>query len=199
MPLKTFVKINCVNNLSDARYCAGMNVNLLGFDLDSGSDNYINPETFNAITGWTSGVQFVGEFSNNDQETIDSAINQYAVDYIESNDIQVLLALQTDKKKILNITIEDLSGIEPMSEIEYLIVSGPEILTESQISIIKNQSNNFKILLGCGVSVDSIDSLLLSTGAHGIALTAGDEIRPGYKDYDELADILEALEIDEWV
>jgi phosphoribosylanthranilate isomerase len=31
MPLKTFVKVGCITNLSDARYCAGMGVDMLGF------------------------------------------------------------------------------------------------------------------------------------------------------------------------
>ena len=31
----------------------------------------------------------------------------------------------------------------------------------------------------------------------GISLKGGEEIRPGYKDFDELADILEALEIED--
>lgn len=34
MALKTFVKISGVNNLSDARYCAGMGVNQLGFNIE---------------------------------------------------------------------------------------------------------------------------------------------------------------------
>ena len=34
MSLKYFVHVSSINNLSDARYCSGMMVNSLGFDID---------------------------------------------------------------------------------------------------------------------------------------------------------------------
>ena len=33
--LKTIVKVSEVNNLSDARYCAGMGVEYIGFSMDN--------------------------------------------------------------------------------------------------------------------------------------------------------------------
>ncbi|WP_332910561.1 hypothetical protein [Algoriphagus boritolerans] len=42
MALSTFVKINSVTNLTDARYGAGMYVDLLGFDLDDSSQNFMS-------------------------------------------------------------------------------------------------------------------------------------------------------------
>ena len=32
--LKTLIKVSNINNLSDARYCAGMGVEMLGFSMD---------------------------------------------------------------------------------------------------------------------------------------------------------------------
>ena len=46
MALKTFVKISGVNNLSDARYCAGMGVNQLGFNIEDKHPNYTDPQSF---------------------------------------------------------------------------------------------------------------------------------------------------------
>jgi len=42
----------------------------------------------------------------------------------------------------------------------------------------------------------NVESLFEELPLAGIALKGGDEIRAGYKDYDELADILELLEED---
>ena len=60
MALKTFVKISSVNNLSDARYCAGMGVDIIGFDLHEGSDHYVSPSKFKEIERWISGVKLAG-------------------------------------------------------------------------------------------------------------------------------------------
>ncbi|HNP17093.1 MAG TPA: phosphoribosylanthranilate isomerase [Fulvivirga sp.] len=198
MALKTFVKINSVNNLSDARYCAGMHVDLLGFDLDMASKSYIDLENFEAITGWTSGAQFVGEFGASKQESVSDALTEYEIDYVESNDISVLTSLKTSKGKILNISIDAVDDTN-WAGIDYIIIMSTKDFTSEQIAKIKELSIKNKILLGSGVTADNIESILVATGAHGIALTAGDEIRPGYKDYDELADILEALEVEDWV
>ena len=52
MALKTFVKVSGINNLSDARYCSGMEVNQLGFSIEPSSPNYTDPEKFKEIKGW---------------------------------------------------------------------------------------------------------------------------------------------------
>ena len=41
MGLKTLVKVSEVNNLSDARYCAGMGVEMIGFSLDENHPKFI--------------------------------------------------------------------------------------------------------------------------------------------------------------
>ena len=83
MALKTLVKLSNVNNLSDARYAAGMGVELIGFDLDESSENYVDPDQFHAITNWISGVKFVGELSTIDQGSVDKLLSQYKLDYIQ--------------------------------------------------------------------------------------------------------------------
>ena len=67
MALKTFVKISAINNLSDARYCAGMGVDMLGFALEPTNPDSISPEKYTEIIGWLSGVKFVGEFEQSNQ------------------------------------------------------------------------------------------------------------------------------------
>ena len=61
MPLKTFVKVGCITNLSDARYCAGMGVDMLGFRAVESQENYIKPSQFQEIRGWIAGPLVVAE------------------------------------------------------------------------------------------------------------------------------------------
>jgi phosphoribosylanthranilate isomerase len=51
MALKTKVKAGNITNLSDARYCAGMGVDWLGFPAD-----VVNPDTFKEITNWVTSL-----------------------------------------------------------------------------------------------------------------------------------------------
>ncbi len=186
MSLRTFVKINGVNNLSDARYCAGMSVDLIGFDI-----NEVTPEVFQEITSWVSGVDFVIETDKLD------GITSYKVNNVESSDTKVLTAQDDSIKTIFNTSIETITD-EDLKSMDYVLVNGPENLNSSQLSAIKALSKQNKVLLGCGFNADNVNDIIDETGVHGIAISAGDEIRPGFKDYDELADILEALEVDEW-
>ncbi|MFM1835376.1 MAG: hypothetical protein RJA04_63, partial [Bacteroidota bacterium] len=48
--LKTLVKVSAITNLSDARYCAGMGVDLLGFPLGK-----ISIDQFTEIRNWLAG------------------------------------------------------------------------------------------------------------------------------------------------
>ena len=57
--LKTVVKISNVTNLSDARYCAGMGVEMLGFSIDEAAETYVDLKKFNDIRSWIAGVQIV--------------------------------------------------------------------------------------------------------------------------------------------
>jgi phosphoribosylanthranilate isomerase len=64
------VKISNVTNLSDARYCAGMGVEMLGFSIDEDSPNYISPKKFEDICSWLAGVTLVAETAQTNAESI---------------------------------------------------------------------------------------------------------------------------------
>ena len=59
--LRTFVKINKVNNLTDARYFAAMGVDYLGFCCNTGTELYCSPSKIKEITDWVQGPTFVME------------------------------------------------------------------------------------------------------------------------------------------
>src|SRR5688572_18265306 len=94
MALKTFVKLNSITNLTDARYGAGMYVNLLGFDLNGNTSNSITPDTFREITGWVSGVDFVGEFTHDSSLDLFEVLKGYpSISWIEYDDFEGLRSL----------------------------------------------------------------------------------------------------------
>ena len=54
---------------------------------------------------------------------------------------------------------------------------------------------DFPLILACCITENNVHRII-DSGVKGIGLKGGDEIRPGYKNFDELADILEAIEVD---
>ncbi|MBL6445577.1 phosphoribosylanthranilate isomerase [Fulvivirga sp. 29W222] len=200
MALKTFVKVSTVNNLSDARYCAGMEVNLIGFNLEKDNSNYISPENYNELTEWLSGVQYVGEFEGYSSSEVIETIENYNIDYIQVVDVTQLEALKTlDIPLILKTDLNTLGQLPTDLAVEYLLVtSGENEISQEELKKISDAAAHYKLLLGSGVTDQNAESIVQQTNAYGIALQGGDELRPGYKDYDELADILEALEDEDY-
>lgn len=206
MALRTFVKINSITNLSDARYCSGMYVNLLGFCLDSTSDKYVKPELFNEITGWLSGVDFVGEFSHESQPDILEILKEYpAITWIEYDRIEELKNLVGKGYSLIyKMNLEEVKHIEPevaseLSEsgIVFHVTSSDNALSEDDLEVIKKLAEHCKVILGTGITTENISHLIDEFALFGISLSGGEEIKPGLRDFDQLAEILEKLEIED--
>ncbi len=206
MALKTFVKIGGITNLSDARYCSVMYVNLLGFSVEHTSDHFISPDQFSEITGWLSGLEYVAEFEVSTADEVLMTVKNYpGIFWVEHQDLNSLIGL---KESGLSLIYK--KGLEELRDLEYQVgttlseagiilhlTSDNEILSADDLQVINLFSERCEIILGAGLSADNVLDLLSDHTLKGIALTGGNEIKPGLKDFDELANILEKLEIEE--
>lgn len=208
MALRTFVKVSQVNNLSDARYCAGMGVAMLGFNLEPGTVHYIEPEKFRQLSDWVAGVIFAAEFSEATPQTIMRLLPEYPVDYLQTDKPEYLESLQqTGLPLILRILVSASTKAESVEQLleKYHEQVGFFLLeSTSKGSLSKILSNSllalgskYQIIADLGFKADTVKEVLEQYPIKGIALKGGEEIRAGYKDFDELADILETLEADE--
>ncbi|WP_373522627.1 phosphoribosylanthranilate isomerase [Aquiflexum sp.] len=208
MALKTFVKISAVNNLSDARYCAGMQVNMIGFCLEESDKNFVSPDKFKEITGWLSGVDYVAEWSHTHPERMLTLLKDYPeIKYIEvGEEIHLKMLVNTSYGIILHQKVENINDIEDLIKkssavynynVTLLLQSETLELNGEVLKKIKELSSKCQVLLGFGIEADSVFELVESTGIKGISIQGGDEIKPGLKDFDEMADILESLELEE--
>jgi len=208
MALKTTVKISSVNNLSDARYCAGMGVELMGFQLSKGTDSYVDYQNFVELTGWVSGVEFVGEFTDSSEKEIIETAKQYELDYVQIQDASLIPVLKPlEKKLMLKYNIEELADASAVAkemetyknDIAYFLFESDQGITYKthiQEEVLK-LADQYPVLFGFNLSEEHVNELIDNSNLKGIALKGGEEIRPGYKDFDEMADILEALELDD--
>ncbi|WP_159468375.1 hypothetical protein [Dyadobacter sp. 3J3] len=204
--LSRTVKISNVTNLSDARYCAGMGVEMLGFSIDEHSPNYISPKKFEEICSWLAGVQLVAETSQTDPELLLKVLAEYPVHYVqvESPDLLTYLQSELSLPLILRVSVDtyDTSDIYSIlsrygdSVAYFLLESDANTpLTEEWIQVLTELAKEYPILIGFGLDDEITVNKLTDTFPEiGIALRGSEEIRPGYKDFGSMMDILEALE-----
>lgn len=208
MALKTFVKISSINNLSDARYCSGMQVNLMGFSLEENNKNFVSPTKFSEITGWLSGVEFVGELTLTHPDRILELLQEYPdIRYVEiQEEIHLKKLVNTKYRLILKQKLENPDDLVELTkkaafykdfDITILLTSETLKMNMTVIDQIKELAGNCDVLLGFGFQADSVMQIVDQTGVKGISLEGGDEIKPGLKDFDELAEILELLETED--
>ncbi len=202
--LKTFVKISNVTNLSDARYCAGMGVDMLGFSMDADAPDYVDPKRFAEIRQWVAGVQIVGETAGADPETIETLLNTYRPDALQVDESALLPYLATFGKPLLlridltHSTLEQLAAIcaTAHEHVAYFLLESPTLihLDDELKAVLVQLAQTYPILLGTGITAKTVQTLLAELPVRGIALRGGDEDRPGSKDFGALMDVLETID-----
>lgn len=203
MALSTYVKLSTVTNLSDARYAAGMGVDALGFRLEEGQPGYVNPTQFHGITEWLAGVALVGEFLGTDPSLIREAAQEYSLDYLQVEKVEYLaelegasvqLVVRLDPKNLENRNDLTEYLTELSSKVAWILIEPEGEYSNLELKE-KLTSLDLPLVIGFDVAVDTLKSF--HTGIKGIALKGGEEERPGFKDYEEMMDILESLEVED--
>lgn len=209
MALKTLVKISNVTNLSDARYCAGMGVDMLGFSMDADSPDYVEPARFTEMRGWVVGVLIVGETSSTDPDHIEQLLDTYQPDLLQVDEGALLPYLSTfgkspDGLRIIlrvDLTLLTLDQLDTLfltgsAGAEYVLLESNGLLhLDADLkTTLQRLAGRCPVLLGAGISAANVHDLLTTLPVQGIALSGGNEERPGNRDFGALMDILEAIE-----
>ena len=199
MPLKTLVKVGNITNLSDARYCAGMGVEMLGFNTVPGKTNHINPKAYQEIRGWVSGPLVVAEIYDFEKGLLPGILADYRPDFLELA-VRDLTALPADSTTPLILAVNEgdfRSEQEDINRLKHVIrfvAIKPSENTDAE-NFIANVSKEFPVLLQPAADAD-IGGALSSLKISGIMLNGSEEIKPGLKNYDHLAEVLEQLDTD---
>lgn len=183
MPLKTFVKVGNITNLSDARYCAGMGVDMLGFGTIEGQKNYIRPSQFQEIRGWITGPLVVAEvYGLRNSSELSDVLENYKPDYLEMGLAELSLFTTLPLPLVLSVSAND--ALEKYSvQPEYLI--GKELFNTPWPLLIEIQSKH------------EAQFLLNNPDIKGFVLKGTAELKPGLKEFELMTDVLELLEVDD--
>lgn len=77
--MKPKLKINGIDNLHDARYCAAVGIMLLEFDLSPESEEAVTPELVREVAPWLSGPEIVARFDYQTPDEIRARIEGLGV------------------------------------------------------------------------------------------------------------------------
>ncbi len=192
MQHKPAIYVSHITNLSDARYCAGMGVDILGFVVDPSSADFVSAEDYQAMVGWISGPKRAIEVSNFEHVDWDKMIDAYKPDLLHVQ-WKFLDNSLPDLPLLVELTLSDVASMnhptQPITQqVDHWIVTG---LPEGNTSLLPK--NLEPALLSIDSNGGTLRTLLLQTGAKGFALKGTQELAPGLKDYDHLSRVLEEL------
>ena len=210
--LKTNIKASHITNLTDARYFAAWDVKWVCFCLDTESEHFISPQRVAAIKEWIEGPQLVGAFGQQSAGQI-----QELVAYLDLSVIQLphaatevlfdqLEGLVIIKEIIVENTHQIIETIEDQisrfgkydpvflvnfdaNNIEY------SDLEEETIEELEAICREHVLVLNINLNQDELEQVLESIQPHGLQVAGGIEEKVGFKSFDELDDIFEALEV----
>lgn len=215
--LKTKVKASSITNLTDARYFAAWEVEWLGFDLNTGSTNYIEPHLVKAIKEWVDGVKIVGEFELSSPDRINEMVEALGLDGAQLGmftPIETFQELEFATILFKEIVIEKDTNIADLKD--QLATFAPYVkafllnFDKNGISAANLQEDTnlskealqmlceiYPILLDLHIPPSNLADYLDTTSPLGLSVKGGAEEKVGFKSFDELDEVFEALEIEE--
>ena len=213
--LKTKVKASQVTNLTDGRYFAAWEVEWVGFNFELGTDTYVDIQKMKEIRNWLEGPKFVGEFGLTNAETIRETATFLELDFVQINhftEVEVIKAIADIPiiKEVLVLKDMDNSNIQDTIRtfnpyVQHFLldftkngISWEEIKNDEclDFNILKQICQEFSIILSVDLTTDNLTEVMETLNPYGLNLTGGEEEKVGYKSFDDIDEIIEALYIE---
>lgn len=203
---KLKIKINNVNNLSDARYYAGMQVDCLGFNVVSSSPHYVHKQAYQEITRWINGPDLVIECEAMDKEALQAVLHQYPspphiTQCIEVTQVGLIPFLSSIKRKVVLKKFihgeKDLTALQTLptktqKAIVYCLCTGAHGWWTRHQAALHALTKSLPVLVAGNIGIQDITALH-GLAVEGIALSAGEEVRVGWTSYEATRAVLEHL------
>jgi phosphoribosylanthranilate isomerase len=201
---------NHLNNLTDARYFAAWNAAYISFQLDPNANAFIAPNVAEGIRGWVEGPRIVGSFglAQTPDEVrataqllrLDAVQVSHFYDISALSDVAIVMEIAIDEHTSTNELDAILSRNAPFID-SFVFNFTKNNLTLSQMQYgepmdwgyLCDTFSQYPIWLYFNIKPENIVALN-ALPIQGIVLQGGEEERVGVKAFDELDEILEAIE-----
>ena len=189
------IKINKVNNLTDARYFAAMGADYLGFCCNLETERYCSPTRIKEITDWVEGPQFVLELDGwQSSEEIDTLLDfnlgqalhfgAFAT-YEDQFSLPVFKDIIFENMEQTNISNIDFPVVR--SEKNY------DSFTENEIDRLKQWISGKNVFLDIPVDGEMLRKMIETLPVYGLILRGGEEEKTGLKSFENLDVIFDIL------
>ncbi len=205
--MTTLIKSSRIAHLTDARYFAAKEVDYLGFNLEEGTEGYLDPMYMKAIREWVEGPKIVGEFRSTPTRVVREAAAFFGLDVVQvfAQNHGAHLAELEGLEVILEIGVGE-QGL-PFSMLELQAFTAYADIFLFNFSDTKISKSTFYAEKGFWHEVFSLRPSLLQAdipagdwpeilemlGLAGLSLVGGEEEQVGVKSYDQIDDIFESL------
>lgn len=195
------IKATRISNLTDARYFASKEIDYLGFNIEEGSPDYVEPDLMRAFRQWVEGPRIVGEFGrkyNTDQ------VNEIGKFY-DIDAIQIPADLH-DPEEVGDFSIfVDVDWPEDPYQLEKILrfwmpysTYYTMVVDESSIDkanlVFPELCQKFPLLIKLpGMKLPEIIEFTNRLDPVGIILEGSAEEKVGFKSFEELDEIFETF------
>jgi phosphoribosylanthranilate isomerase len=193
-----YIKASGIQNLTDARYFAAKEVDVLGFCLEEGAANYIDPIQMRAICEWVEGPLIIGEFPRVSASVVRETARFFGLSGIQmpldhwledpADWEGISLFLEIDRK---------ISGLDAIwkthgEAIAYFVMhTGME--TQPETALSDGFFERFPVLIQSDLSATTFLQLLTRLKPAGFCLAGGEEEKTGIKSFDEIEAVFDGM------
>ena len=189
------IKASRITNLTDARYFAAKEVEFLGFNLEEGTEGYLDPMYMKAIREWVQGPLITGEFSRASMAYVREAVTFFGLDAV-----QLSSGYATQLDQLTNVTIILEAGAGQLADLDFFRKAAPFVryfLVKTDATdapdVLKKICAEYPVLLQTDAPAAQLTALLGTLHPAGLSLVGGEEEQVGVKSFDEIEEIFEVL------
>jgi phosphoribosylanthranilate isomerase len=201
------IKASRIAHLTDARYFAAREVDYLGFNLEEGTEGYLDPMYMKAIREWVEGPKITGEFCEAPIEVVRESASFFGLDAVQVSavahgdrladlgGVEVILQVRIGEKG-LELPAETLKQYAALSDV-LLFEAAPGVDVEALFAGDPEYwSHLFQLkpsLLQADVPAALWPELLQNYPLAGLGLIGSEEEQTGVKSFDEIEEIFEMV------
>jgi phosphoribosylanthranilate isomerase len=196
------IKAARITNLTDARYFAAKDVAFLGFNLEEGTEGYLDPMYMKAMREWVEGPGIVGEYVHAPAEVVAEAARFFALDAVQvpigshGNDLDILAGVPVLLQLEWPVIAHDLLQIcaDKAALVAYFLLDVTAAQWPLHQDLLKTLCAQYPVLLNIELPTETIQTILEEVHPAGLNLSGGEEEKVGVKSFDDLDTIFDLLE-----
>jgi phosphoribosylanthranilate isomerase len=205
------VKICGITSLEDARFCAGLGADFLGFIQHPESPRYVAPERAREIIGWVYGAQPVGVFVNSPPDVVNAicAGAGFTHAQLHGNEspeecARITVPVIKAFRVLHDASAEQLRGaMEPYRDVAALFLLDTHATdlwggTGESFNwrLARELSAEFTLILAGGLHAGNVREAVETMRPWGVDASSRLESEPGVKDFAKVQAFFDALDPD---